>query len=913
VLEKYNKVFALLFISSIALQVQTVLAADADVADQVDIPYERFQLDNGLTTIVYSDHSSATVFVGMWYGVGSKDEPEGKTGFAHLFEHLMFQGTANRDGEYFEPFTKAGATGMNGTTSEDRTNYYATVPTGALDMALWMESDRMSHLLGAVTQEALDEQRSVVQNEKRSGENRPYSGISDRVRAGLYPVDHPYRHSIIGSMEDLDNAALEDVHEWFNEYYGASNVVLVLAGDIDLPTAKEKVTRYFAAVPAGVPLTKPRQWIPELNGNRKEIMFDRVGQTRLTRVWALPTLNDQDSTLMYLVNESLVGNKNSPLRKALVDDLKLATAVRGSAYSRVISGEYSLTINVRPGVDPQEVYTVVDSVIAEYLETGPDKDILENAKLAVHMSMIRSLESKATIGRFLAEGELYSGNPTYIKQEIEWLNNATTESVLATAQRWLTRGHFELTTLPFPELISAEQDVNRGEIPAVSEVSGIHFPDIKTATLSNGIELVVANSGTLPLVDVAIRIGTGNTADDPRLQGISDAAFFLMDKGTKAFSANELAAEMDSIAMDTRLSAGVEQSALNYQILSNYLDESLELAAEILRNPTYPEEEIDKFRQQVFAYLSNIEQNPAGNARAMFNRAVYGHDHVLGGIWTAGLVENLNQANLQAFHAREIAPDNIKIFMIGDIDLDTAVESIDDAFGGWKDKHDSRLGAVGNAMSLTPKVILVHQPQAVQSTIVVGHAIAPFDATTNTELTVMNAIFGGDFEARINMNLREDKGWSYGMSSEVQSNRSGDQTLTVSGSVQTDKTMESMQEIKREFDEFLSTNPAREGELERVKLNRTRSQPGRFATKRGFLQSMMASDSYGLPFDYAEGAADRLQAVSLSNVSARAAQLMQPEKLTWVIVGDLDEIEEKVRSLNYGDVEVWDGFGNKIR
>jgi len=219
---------------SIALAIPAI-AADDDLSSQVDIPYEIFHLDNGLTTLVYSDHSSPTVFVGMWYGVGSKDEPEGKTGFAHLFEHLMFQGTASRDGEYFEPFTKAGATGMNGTTSEDRTNYYATVPTGALDMSLWMESDRMSNLLGAVTQDALDEQRSVVQNEKRSRDNRPYSGVSDRLRAGIYPVDHPYRHSIIGSMEDLDNAALEDVHEWFNEYYGASNVVLVLAGDIDRP------------------------------------------------------------------------------------------------------------------------------------------------------------------------------------------------------------------------------------------------------------------------------------------------------------------------------------------------------------------------------------------------------------------------------------------------------------------------------------------------------------------------------------------------------------------------------------------------------------------------------------------------------------------------------------------------------
>ncbi len=291
-------------ITAVLLLCMTMFAAvaDDDVATQVNIPYEMFRLDNGLTVIVHTDRSTPTVFVGMWYGVGSKDEPEGKTGFAHLFEHLMFQGTENREGEYFSPFTDAGATGMNGTTSEDRTNYFATVPTGALDMALWMESDRMSYLLGAVTQEALDEQRGVVQNEKRQGENRPYAKMSDRMRAGLYPVDHPYRHSIIGSMEDLDNASLDDVHEWFNTYYGASNVVLVLAGDVDVETAREKVTHYFSEAPSGVPLVHPKKWIPDLTENRKESMYDRVGQMRIARVWALPGLNNRDTTLMYLVN-----------------------------------------------------------------------------------------------------------------------------------------------------------------------------------------------------------------------------------------------------------------------------------------------------------------------------------------------------------------------------------------------------------------------------------------------------------------------------------------------------------------------------------------------------------------------------------------------------------------------------------
>jgi zinc protease len=909
----HNRLLSIRWCLLLVLGFARAAAAQDDIAERVSIDYEMFRLDNGLTTIVHTDHSTPTVFVGMWYGVGSKDEPEGRTGFAHLFEHLMFQATENHEGEYFEPFTKAGATGMNGTTSEDRTNYYATVPTGAIDMALWMESDRMSHLLGAVTQESLDEQRGVVQNEKRQSENRPYAGVYDRIRAGIYPAGHPYRHSVIGSMEDLDAASLEDVHEWFNEYYGASNAVLVLSGDIDVGTAREKVAHYFSGAPAGVPLVKPQQWIPEIRENRREIMYDRVGQVRINRTWALPNLNERDTTIMYLVNETLVANKNAPLQRILVDDLQLATDVRGSAYGRVISGEYSLTINLRSGVDPEEVVSIVDDVIAKYLEEGPDREILENAKLSVNMYMLGSMESKSTIGRMLAEGQLYSGDPLYIKQELAWLNEATVEDLRETAGRWLTRGYFEITVLPFPEYVTGEDKADRSAVPAVTDVSGIEFPDIETATLDNGLQVVVARSGDLPLIDVAIRLGTGNMADSPDAPGISDAVFALMQTGTKRYDANELAAAKDRIGMEAGMSANTENSSFGYRILTSYLDQSLDLAAEILRNPTFPEDELQKFQQQVLAYLSNIQTNPSRNATPLFRRALYGDEHPLGGVWTPDLVNNLNRERIVEFHEREIAPDNMTVFMIGDIDLETATRTLNDSFGSWKAKNRSARQPIGDAVADSARVILIDQPDAEQSTIRVGQPIAPFDAEGDTELDVVNGVFGADFEARINMNLREDKSWSYGIGSRVSKNTSGEQYLVVAGSVQTDKTMESMQELMREFSEYVGSRPATGEELQRVKLNRIRTLPGRFASKRGFLSSMIASDSFGLPYNFAESTAARVDAVTLDGVNERARAVIRPGELTWVIVGDLAKIEDGVRSLNFGPVEVWDGFGNRIR
>ena len=887
--------------------------ANDEVATQVDIPYEMFTLDNGLTVLVHSDHSTPTVFVGMWYAVGSKDEPEGRTGFAHLFEHLMFQGTENREGEYFSPFTDAGATGMNGTTSEDRTNYYATVPTGALDMALWMESDRMTYLLGAVTQEALDEQRDVVQNEKRQRETRPYAQMGDKIRAGLYPVDHPYRHSIIGSMEDLEAASLEDVHEWFNTYYGASNVVLVLAGDISLEDAKTKVEYYFAGAPAGEPLSYPQKWVPQLAENREEIMYDRVGQTRITRVWALPGLNDQDSLLMYLVNDSLANNKNSPFQRKLVDELQLATRVSGSAYGRVLSGEYSLTIDLRPDSSPEEVVAVVDETIAEYLANGPDRQIVENAKLRINMMILGGLETGAAIGRMLAEGFLFSDDPLFINTELEWLNAATAEELRQVAGRWLTRGYYQLTVEPFPEYQTADSGVDRSTIPTVSTKSGIEFPDIETATLDNGIELVVATRGSVPLVDVSIQIDTGSMAAPGDAPGIAAFVFGLMDKGTKKYNANELAAARDKIAMKGVFQDGVERSSFGYRILHSHLDSSLELAAEMLRNPTFPDDELAKLKARIAAYLSNLEQAPAAAARSLFDRMIYGTATPMGAVWTPELLEQVDRASLEDFHRKEIAPDSMTIYMIGDIAIEEATKAVNKAFGRWHATADSALQSVGAAAAAKRRVVLVDYPGAASSTIVAGYAVAPYDAKTWTEISIMNRVFGGSFESRLNMNLREDKGWSYGYRSSVDLNMSGDMTLQAAGQVQTDKTAASMQEILREFEEFVSTRPATTTEVERMKLNRVRSLPGNFSTNRGFLGSIVTSDSYGLPYDYAQSAAERVEAVTVEGIDARARTMIDPEKISWLIVGDLEKIEESVRDLGYGEVEVWDAFGNKLR
>ncbi len=902
-------------VAMLAVAVTVFVPAGAQQGDftQVDIDYGRFQLDNGLTLLVHSDHSTPTVFVGMWYGVGSKDEPAGKTGFAHLFEHLMFQGTANREGEFFSPFADAGATGMNGTTSEDRTNYYATVPSGALDMALWMESDRMIHLLGAVTQEALDEQRGVVQNEKRQGETRPYGIVPDKLRAGIYPLDHPYRHSVIGSMEDLEAATLDDVHEWFNTYYGATNAVLVLAGDVTQEDAKAKVERYFGGAPAGEPLSHSKKWIPDIPEVRSEFMYDRVGQTLIVRAWALPDRNHRDTTLMYLVNETLVGNRNSPLYRKLVDELRLATDVSGSAYGKVMNGEYILEVSLAPGSDPEVAAAVIDETVTEFLAQGPDGEILENAKLATNVFMLRVLETGSGIGRTLVEGELYSGDPLHINKELGWLNAATPDDIREVAERWLTRGHYQLTVLPFPEYPAAEDTADRTAIPAVAADRDINFPPIETATLDNGLELVVATRGGIPLVEVTIDIGTGRMANPLDAPELSTLMTGLLTRGTDTYTVNQLAAASDRIAMNFGCRDGIQHISCEYRILRASLGDSLELAAEILRDANFPQEEVDKALEQISAALSNLETAPSGAAISLMNRAVYGEDHLLGSVWTPERLNRMDRDAIAEFHRDEVAPNNMIIYMIGDIDLEEARHVVEDAFGSWKSSAQSAMKPVGEALEPRARVILVDYPGAASSTILAGHALEPYDPSTWNELAIMNAVFGGTFESRLNMNLREEKGWSYGYRSQISPVRDGEMVLVARGAVQTDRTMESMAEIRREFEEFVSSSPATSEEVDRIKLNRTRSLPGAFATNRSFLGSIVESNRLGLPFDYAEGTAGRIAAVTSNGVRERAHRVIDPERLTWVVVGDLERIEEPVRSLEFGEVEVWDAFARRLR
>ncbi len=423
----------------------------ARAGDAPDIPYTRFTLPNGLTVVVNEDHKAPVVAVSVWYHVGSSYEPEGKTGFAHLFEHLMFEGSENHKVEYFKPFERAGSTDQNGTTSLDRTNYFETVPTTALDMALWMESDRMGHLLGAIDQSQLDEQRGVVQNEKRQGENQPYGRVYTNMLAHSFPANHPYHHSTIGSMDDLNDASLETVKDWFRHYYGAANTVVVLAGDITPETAKKKMMEYFGDIPAGPPVPRPQPWIAARDKDTSGSMTDNVPQVGIFREWNVPEIGNKQVPLLDLATTVLGYGKTSRLYQRLVYQDKLADSVSVGINSSVLAGMVTMRVMVKKGKDPKKVEAAIADEWNKFLKNGPTADELERARTIYQSDVIRGLEK---VGGFsgkavtLAQGQVYQDDPGAWKIYYKQVEQATPEAVKAAADQWLSRGAYTLTVVP---------------------------------------------------------------------------------------------------------------------------------------------------------------------------------------------------------------------------------------------------------------------------------------------------------------------------------------------------------------------------------------------------------------------------------------------------------------------------------
>ncbi|MCO1332791.1 insulinase family protein [Microbulbifer sp. OS29] len=878
--------------------------------NSLEISYEKFTLPNGLRVIVHEDRKAPIVSVGVWYHVGSKDEKPGRTGFAHLFEHLMFNGSENYNDEFFKPFELAGATGMNGTTWLDRTNYFETVPSNALDMALWMESDRMGHLLGAITQKKLDEQRGVVQNEKRQGQNQPYGKVWERMQKAIYPTGHPYSWTTIGSMEDLNSASLDDVHQWFKQYYGSANTVLVLAGDIDAKTAKEKVEKYFADIPAGPPLIKKKAWIAKREQSRREQMFDRVAQSRLYKVWNTPNLDHEDAGAIALAASVLGDGKNSRLYKRLVYKDQIATSINVGLHELELSSIFPIVANVKPGVALATVEAAIEEELQRFLAEGPSEEELARVNMSQYASYARNLEQVggwSGKGVILARGELYLGNPNAYLEAMDKKQSISPQLVRAAAQKWLSSGDYNLEVHPFPEYSVSEATANRSKLPDTGEFPSVPFPELQTAELSNGLKVVLAERNSVPVVDMHLQFDAGYAADQGKKLGTSSYAMSMLKEGTAKLSALEISAKEEILGARISAGASIDSASVRLNALKSNLDNSMSLFADIVMQPAFSNEEIERKRARWIAGIQQEKTQPVQMALRNLPPLLYGSDHAYGvpltGSGTEDSIQSLTRDDLVSYHKTWMRPDNATLVVVGDINLKELTQKLEQHFADWQAPKKS-LPVKNLAQVSHPgktRVYLIDKPGAEQS-IIIGGLLAPSEKIPQREaLHMMNDIFGGTFTARINMNLREDKHWAYGAYSFL-TGAKGQQPLLVYAPVQTDKTSESLQELYKELQAYIGDSPASEEELQKIKDNRINELPGRFETIASVSGAISAMVTNERPLNYMQGYAEQIRDVNLDSIHALARDTMKVNKFTWVIVGDKSRIEQKIRDLDIGSV-----------
>jgi len=882
------------------------------IAGIPDIPYQKFVLDNGLTLIVHEDHKAPIAAVNVWYHVGSKNEKLGRTGFAHLFEHLMFNGSENYNDDYFKAFDQVGATEMNGTTNSDRTNYFQNVPVSALDMALWMESDRMGHLKGAIDQPRLDEQRGVVQNEKRQGENQPYGRVFNALVENAYPQGHPYSWSTIGDMEDLDAASLEDVHEWFERFYGAANAVIAIAGDVDAREVRQKVERYFGDIPSGPPVERQEAWIAKMSGSHRVMLQDRVPQARVIKVWNTPPVDTAEADTLEMIASLLADGKTSRLYKRLVYEDQIASDVTAFAWNKELSSQFVVWATVLPGKDRATVERALDEEMARFLADGPSADELARVKTQTRASLLRGMERIGGFGGksdILARSEVYGGSPDFYQTQLKRKMALGTEEVTETARAWLSDGVLIIDVIPFPDYQTAATGADRSHLPATGAIPAPHFPARQHATLPNGMQVILAERHAVPLVSMTLVVDAGYAADADGLPGTTSLAMDMLDEGTSSRDALEISEELTRLGATLSTSASLDSALVSMAALAENLDNSLDLFADVVLHPAFPEAELTRKKTQQLAAIEREKATPFLMALRVFPQLIYGPDHAYSvpftGSGTDASIPRIKRATLSDYHRTWFRPNNATLVVVGDTRMADLEPKLERLFGDW------RRGSVPvkNISPVQPRtenpLYIIDRPDSLQSVIVCGHVVPPKANPNEAAIETMNQVLGGSFSARVNMNLREDKHWSYGASTFMLDAR-GQRPFLALAPVQTDKTKESMQELQKEIMGIMGDRPPTPEEVAKAKDQQTLTLAGRWETNRAVLSSITEMVQFDLPEDHWNTYPKTINRLSEEQVAAAARQVLAPEKTVWVVVGDRAKIEPGLREIGFTDIRLID-------
>ena len=903
------------------------------LVNEVRIPYRAFTLANGLRVLIHTDRKTPVVAISVWYDIGSKQEPAGKTGYAHLFEHLMFNGSENATGDFFEPLQRLGATSMNGSTWFDRTNYFETVPTAALGQALFLESDRMGHLLGVINQTKLDEQRGVVKNEKRQGENQSFGLVEHAQLGALFPEGHPYAHPTIGSMADLDAASLDDMKAWFRAHYGPNNAVLVLAGDIDVAAAKPLVERYFGELARGpdtVPVLAP---VPTLARRVDWNMKDRVSTSRLYRTWIVPGLNDHDTVPLSIGASVLGGISSSRLGNALVRKEKLAVDVSAELASFSQVGQFEIVVDVAPGVDATVVSARLDALIGELVADGPTVGEVARAATSAAADQIRGIESSGGKAATLAAGLLYSNDPDHYRKELLAYADATPASVRAAMRRWLSRPTLAINVAPGPRDDSQAMPViafapqvpeplarsargaagpapmaavtqpplDRSHLPEVGPMADLQFPTVTRGRLSNGIGIVYAQRTAIPATQIALSAEAGFSADPRDRRGAAALMTALLTEGTTHLDSVGIAERQDELGASIGADSSMDLTTITLDAISDNLTPSLDLLADIALHPAFHAAEVERLRAEQLAGIATELTQPRSIVSRTLLPRLYGPLHPYGGPGTGSgdpdSVKRITRDDLVGFHQAWLRPDKVKIFVVSDRPLAAIQPLLEARFGGWSASGPPGAKHFDAAIpEPSAKVILIDRKDSPQSLIAAGQVLSHRGADDLLDLQTANEVVGGSFLSRINTDLRETKGWSYGVSARVGS--FADRiAYTISAPVQVDQTGPSIVALLQDYKAFLSTDGVKPAEIDRVHRGDIRELPGAFETSGAVLRAMQTNDAHGRADSYYTTLPARYRRQSAADLDQAARAAIKPDQLLWIVVGDAAKVKPQLDGL----------------
>ena len=899
-------------------------AASAQSAPSLN--FEKYKLKNGLEVILLEDHRLPLVAVNLWYHVGPANERAGRTGFAHLFEHMMFQGSKHvGDDAHIQMLEGAGASDINGTTDFDRTNYFETLPSNQLELALWLESDRMGFLLDKLDARALENQRDVVRNERREGENTPYGLVEEAMWQTLFPKNHPYYAWVIGSHADIEAARLDDVREFFKLYYSPNNASLTIVGDINKAKTKALVEKYFGSIPAGQPVPKIDVTTPPVTAEKRVTVTDQIELPRVYIGWLTDPIYKPGDAEASLLSEILGGGKSSRLYKKLVYEKQIAQDVSAQQYSLILGSVFYIQATAKPGVKPEDLEKAIDEEINAMRAEGPTPVELERAQNTVESEIVRGLETLGGFGGIadrLNQYNHYLGDPAFLSKDLMRYQKATTASVKKVATDKLTKnsrvviygvkgekvindppkGAEKAAPAPAQGSTDASQDWRKQQ-PQAAAASSLSLPVPTSFKLANGLTVMLVERHNLPVVSANLVVLRGSEANPSDRPGLSAFTADMLDEGTDKRSTLQVADDVAQIGATLSTGSSSDASFIAMRTLKKNVDAAFELFSDVSLRPAFSQKEIDRIRNQRLTQLLQQRDNPGALANKIFFSEVYGTKHPYGFIelGTEESLKAISRDDLAKFWGAGYVPENAALVVAGDISEAELRALAEKYFGKWK---GSRTQVATPAVSgdAPRHVVVVDKPGSPQTELRVGHIGIARSNPDYVPVEVMNLMLGGLFSSRINMNLREKNGYSYGAFSAFLYRRGPGPFIAGSG-VRTDVTAPAVKEILFEIDRMRTTQLTPE-ELKAAKDSMARVLPGFFETTPQVAGTIGQLFVYNLPLDYYRTLPAKINTVTAIDVQKAAEKYLSPKSMVVVAVGDRSKIEEELKKLDLGPIEV---------